>query len=127
MELIASGRGKALMDSIRETVTRIDAVEQARLTEVTALADAARRSSQRFTYGLLALFGLLLFGAAYLNGKSIAERKAALRRLEDLHARQEAIFDSAKDGIITLNESGSIAKPFDPMALAGTVRDYLTA
>ncbi|MFN3388740.1 MAG: CHASE3 domain-containing protein [Allosphingosinicella sp.] len=106
--LIASGTGKALMGSIRGIVAQIDAAERAHLEEATARADAARRSSQHFTYGLLALFGLLLFGAAYLNGKSTAERKLALRRLEDLTARQEAIFDNAKDGIITLNESGSI-------------------
>ncbi|GGD63811.1 ATP-binding protein [Aurantiacibacter arachoides] len=106
--LISSGRGKSLMVSIRSIVEQIEAAERVRLAQVTRMADEAQRSLQLFTYALLALLGALLFGAAFLNSRSMAEKNAAVRRLQDLSSRQETIFDSAKDGIIMLNASGSI-------------------
>jgi PAS domain S-box-containing protein len=106
--LIASGRGRALMDSIRRRLAWMDASEQRRLLESTRRADEARLRSQHLTFGLLTVLAVLLFGASWANRRSMEARKQALRRLEDLTARQEAIFDNAKDGIITLNRSGSI-------------------
>jgi PAS domain-containing protein len=35
-------------------------------------------------------------------------KRAALRRLEDLTIRQDSVFNSAMDGIVTLNVDGSI-------------------
>src|SRR5205085_72927 len=60
------------------------------------------------TYGLLAVLAALLFAASWSTARSARAKRFALQRMEDLAARQEAIFTNAKDGIITLNSSGSI-------------------
>nr|WP_269078873.1 ATP-binding protein [Sphingobium ummariense] len=51
---------------------------------------------------------LLLALAAWLAARSNAARQRALREARDLASRQESIFDSAKDGMIVINPSGSI-------------------
>lgn len=106
--LIASGRGKALMDEIRRHIRQIDAAEEARLRQAMVRADQARAASQRNTIGLLLLLGLLLFGASWANNRSNAQKEKALVRERDQKVRQETIFESAKDGIIMLDESGRI-------------------
>ncbi|MGB3848224.1 MAG: ATP-binding protein [Sphingopyxis sp.] len=55
--------------------------------------------------------------SALLIARSQSARKEAHRRSRDLAARQEAIFDSAKDGMIVLNPSGSI-ESLNPAAAA---------
>ncbi|MDT9600674.1 ATP-binding protein [Sphingosinicella rhizophila] len=108
LAMIKSGRGKTIMDAIRHRIARIDAAEQARLQASTDRAEASRIWSQRLTFGLLTALAILLFAAAWANNRSMRAKQVALRRLQDLSIRQEAIFDSAKDGMITLNASGSI-------------------
>jgi PAS domain S-box-containing protein len=105
---IAGGRGKQLMDRIRGHVGQIDRYEQSRLKLVSSEAQDARRRSQRMTFLLLTTLAILLFAASLANRRSLRAKKETLRRLEDLTARQQAIFNSAKDGIITINRSGSI-------------------
>ena len=105
---IAGGRGKELMDQIRAHVGQIDRYEQSRLQRVSSEAQDARRRSQRMTFLLLTILAVLLFAASLANRRSLRAKRETLRRLEDLTARQEAIFNSAKDGIITINRSGSI-------------------
>jgi PAS domain S-box-containing protein len=56
---------------------------------------------------MVALAGLFLF-AAYVALRTIAARRKTMEEAEDAAARYRAILDSAKDGIITLNPSGSI-------------------
>jgi PAS domain S-box-containing protein len=106
--LVAQGRGKDIMDEIRARIGLIAAAEERRLADATAQADTARRRSQRFTFILLAGLAVLLFAAAWANHRSMEGKRAALRRLEDLNIRQESIFASAKDGILTLDGSGRI-------------------
>jgi PAS domain S-box-containing protein len=106
--VIAQGRGKMIMDEIRARLGRIAAAEQERIAERTLEADAARRRSQRLTFILLAGLAVLLFAAAWANHRSMQAKRAALRRLEDLTLRQDSIFNSAKDGILTLDEDGRI-------------------
>jgi len=106
--LVSTGRGKALMDDIRKHVALMDADEQRRLQSAVHNADVARQRSQDLTYGLLAVLAALLFAASWSTARSARAKRFALQRMEDLAARQEAIFTNAKDGIITLNSSGSI-------------------
>jgi PAS domain S-box-containing protein len=106
--LVAQGRGKMIMDEIRARIARIAASEEQRIATSTSEADSARRRSQRLTFILLAGLALLLFAAAWANHRSMRAKRSALRRLEDLTLRQELIFNSAKDGILTLDEDGRI-------------------
>jgi PAS domain S-box-containing protein len=106
--LVAQGRGKVIMDQIRVRIGRIAAAEEERIATSTSEADAARRRSQRLTFILLASLAVLLFAAAWANHRSMQAKRATLRRLEDLTVRQDSIFNSAKDGILTLREDGQI-------------------
>jgi PAS domain S-box-containing protein len=105
---IAGGRGKALMDQIRARVSEIDRYERSRLERASSQAQKARTRSQRMTFLLLTMLMVLLFAASLANRRSLRAKRETLFRLEDLTVRQEAIFESAKDGIVTLNRSGSI-------------------
>lgn len=117
MSLIADGEGKASMDRIRALVARISEAERERLRERTEIADAARQSLRQRTFVLLIGLILLLALSAVLIARSQAARNNAYRLAQDLAARQEAIFDSAKDGMIVLNPSGSI-ESLNPAAAA---------
>lgn len=117
VSLIAGGTGKASMDRIRALVARISEAERERLRERTAIADAARQSLRQRTFVLLIGLILLLALSAVLIARSQAARNKAYHRAQDLAARQETIFDSAKDGMIVLNPSGSI-ESLNPAAAA---------
>lgn len=106
--LIASGEGKESMDRVRSLVSEISENERQRLRERITVADAAREALRQRTFILLTGLILLLALSAFFIARSQAARKRAFRRAQDLAARQEAIFDSAKDGMIVLNPSGSI-------------------
>jgi PAS domain S-box-containing protein len=106
--LVAGGTGKALMDDIRATVARMDAIERHHLQQVTAQAGESRRQMQALTFGLEALLLLLLVGAAWTVTRAMAATRAAAEELRDLSARQEAIFDAVTDGIITHDARGTI-------------------
>lgn len=105
---VATGRGKALMDDIRARIARLDAREQAQLASRTTDANAAREQLKGRTIALQLLLVLLLALAATVAFRHARARAQAQRRIEGLAARQEAIFDGAKDGMIVLNPSGSI-------------------
>jgi PAS domain S-box-containing protein len=114
--MVSSGRGKQVMDQIRTVVGALDASEAARLDEHVSSADSARRRAQRLALGLMtALAGLFLF-AAYVALRTIAARRQTMEEAEDAAARYRAILQSAKDGIITLNPSGSIEEANDAAA-----------
>lgn len=107
-ELVTEGEGKRLMDRIRALITRMDAEERRELDRVTAVSEGARIRLRDQTFALLTVLLLLLAVAVYLGTRSNAQRDRARRRSDDLAARQEAIFQSASDGMIVLNASGSI-------------------
>ena len=106
--LVAAGEGKALMDEIRTLIVRMDVHERRQLAIRTASAEAMRERLKGRTISLQLLLVLLLALAASVAFRQARARADALRRVEDLAARQEAIFDGAKDGMIVLNPSGSI-------------------
>jgi len=106
--LIAAGEGKRLMDRLRVLLARIDEAERSQLARVTATFERARIRVRNQTFALQTVLLLLLAGAGYLVTRSNAARDRARQRSDDLAARQEAIFASAKDGMIVLNRSGSI-------------------
>jgi len=108
VNLIANGEGKRSMDHIRVLISEISEAERLKLDERTAAANAARERLRDRTFTLQIGLILLLALSAILIGRSQSALKTSHRRAHDLAARQEAIFDSAKDGMIVLNPSGSI-------------------
>lgn len=116
-QLIAGGDGKRAMDRIRSLVTTISEQERQKLDQRTAIANAQRAAVRNRALALQLGLIVLLAVAAVLVARSQAARNTALRRARDSAARQEIIFDSAKDGMIVLNPSGSI-ESLNPSAAA---------
>ena len=108
MRLVASRQGKELMDGLRAMIAGMDAAEARGLTARTAAANAARRRTQQLAFALQASLVVLLLIAAWLILRSMAARRDAMERYRDLSTRQEAIFDSAKDGMMLLDDAGVI-------------------
>lgn len=108
LRLVSEGRGKEVMDALRLEIAGMDAQEREQLLERTDQADAALLRVQRLNAAISIALFLVLALAIWLAARSYSEGTKALRRLEDLSKRQEAIFDSASDGMIVLNPSGSI-------------------
>jgi PAS domain S-box-containing protein len=108
VRLIASGEGKRSMDHIRLLISKISEAERQKLEQRTVTVNAAREQLRARTFTLQIGLILLLALSGLLIAPSQWARKKAHRRARDLAARQEAIFNSAKDGMIVLNPSGSI-------------------
>ncbi len=108
VRLISTGSDKRIMDRIRSLVETISEEERARLEQRTATAAVVRERLRIRTLTLEAGLIALLAIAAFLIVRSQSARTRALRRASDAAARQDAIFGSAKDGMIVLNPSGSI-------------------
>lgn len=115
--LIASGEGKRSMDRLRLLIGEISDAERKTLAERTAIADSARAELRQRSFALQVGLILMLTISALLIARSQWARNRAHRRARDLAARQEAIFDSAKDGMIVLNPSGSV-ESLNPAAAA---------
>jgi len=117
LQLVRGGEGKQLMDRLRDQIAELSRIERSRLADRTAAVGRARDQLRTQTIALQVSLILLLALAAWLAARSNAARQRALRRAEDLAARQESIFDSAKDGMIVINPSGSI-ESLNPAAAA---------
>ena len=108
--MVASGRGKRLMDAIRQEVTRLDRLEQGKLSAITRSRDKSRGRVERTTYGLFAAFSLLLVAVALITLRSIQERQRQIARAKDLTDRHLAILNGAVDGMLLLDEQGNICE-----------------
>jgi PAS domain S-box-containing protein len=107
---IASGEGKAIMDRIRQEVAAADALEHAKLLQVTRSREGSRLDVQRISYLLLALFSLLLAFVAAFASRLTRQRQAVLAQVQALNARQQAIFNGAVDGMLVLDHKGYICE-----------------
>jgi PAS domain S-box-containing protein len=104
----ALSEGKRVMDDIRLQMARMTRDNSARLAEQVA-ADAARtQQTQTLTVVLFVTLGLLLFGATALILRQALSRQKLLDGAQASAARLRATFDSAHDGVVTFNRSGSI-------------------
>lgn len=117
LQLVRDGEGKQLMERLRGQIAELSRVERMRLADRTAAVGRARSQLRTQTVALQLSLILLLAVAAWLAARSNAARQRALDRAEDLAARHETIFDSAKDGMIVINPSGSI-ESLNPAAAA---------
>lgn len=106
--LVIDGEGMRLMDALRTEIARIDAEERAQLIDHTRRSDGAARRLQGMNIAMnMALF-LTIAAAVFFAMRSYAEGTQALRRLANLSRRQEAIYESATDGMLILNPKGDI-------------------
>lgn len=106
--IVASGEGKRWMDRLRAAIASMDRIERDELARREALANESRIRLQRTAFGLQAALILLLAAAAWAVVRSMRAWRRALILAEDLGTRQAAIFENAKDGMLTINPSGGI-------------------
>lgn len=107
-QLIADGRGKDLMDQIRAGISKLDQAESQRLVERQVAFRRARSDVQIWVVGIFVALCAALLLTVLILARAWRARGEATRRYRDLSARQEAIFEGAKDGMLTVNQSGSI-------------------
>ena len=106
--MIAGGEGKRLMDAIRRVIDVLEANEAAQLEQRTGAAENARTNLRTKIVVLQVLLILALGTALALLVRAYKGWQITLSRERDLTARQQAIFESARDGMIIMNASGSI-------------------
>ena len=104
----ATGEGRRLMDAVRDQIERIDVREVARLAERTRVAGEARRRLQGRIEALQYFLIGLLVVALVVVLRAYRGWERALAKQRDLAARHEAIFAGARDGMLVINESGSV-------------------
>lgn len=125
--LIATGEGRRRMDRLRAVVQAIDTAESTLLDRRTDESKRARERLQRtalaLNMALIALLALAAFGIA----RALRARTRARIQAEDQASRQGAVFEGAKDAMLTLNPSGSI-ETLNPAAarMFGYAPDDLT-
>lgn len=105
---VSTGAGKAAMDGIRAVVDRMVDTEVRSLESLSARSEARSRRSEAMVVGVFGALVAVVIGSALLLWRYVRTRRALLARVRATVARQQAIFDSAIDAIITLNPSGSI-------------------
>jgi PAS domain S-box-containing protein len=105
---VMSGRGRVLMDEIREGIDQLLERQQNTIAERSANAERAVANLRYLTFALLATLAALLIAAWLALQHSLRSRDDAWTKLEDMALRQKAVLESAMDGIITINPSGSI-------------------
>lgn len=105
---VATGEGKMAMDRIRSHIDRMTAVDARQLAELTARVERRSRFTEAAVSAVFIALILVVAASAILSIRYIATRRALLATISATAARQEAIFDSAIDAILTLNPSGTI-------------------
>ncbi len=106
--LISDGTGKQIMDDLRRRMARMVNAEAAALAERVAADSARTHETERLTLGLFLSLGVLLFGAFVLILLQARGRQLLLEKVELNAARMTAIFESAQDGLVTFNLSGTV-------------------
>ncbi|HKT76502.1 MAG TPA: ATP-binding protein [Sphingobium sp.] len=106
--MVASGRGKLLMDRIRAEIGGLQAAEARQLARTSERSEAAQEQLRSRAFSLLSFLAILLCVAGLVILRTLKAREGALARLDDVSRRRMAILDAAMDSILILNPSGSI-------------------
>lgn len=106
--IVSTGRGRRIMDEIR-AVEREMIREEARDLEARVSASMEATTRTEVLVAVLFLGLVIILGkAAYVTRRQGVIRRALLADLEAHTARQQAVFDSTLDGIVTLDPDGRI-------------------
>ncbi len=108
LAMVATGEGKAAMDRIRGQIDRMTALDARQLAELTDHVERRSRFTETVVSAVVLALILVVGASAFLSIRYISTRRALLATIRATAARQEAIFDSAIDAILTLNPSGTI-------------------
>ena len=103
-----NGSGKAIMDEARRVIAALVDLEADRLNQYSAAADARTVRAERLVAGLFVTLLLVILAAVLLGVRYVSARQTMLADIRSQAQRQQVIFNSAIDAIITLNPSGSI-------------------
>lgn len=106
--IVISGEGKAVMDEIRTVVDVLIVREVGALAELSKTAEQRTARTWVLIVILFSAFSVALLASVLLIWRYLATRNELLRQMRAVAARQEAVFDSAMDAILTINPSGSI-------------------
>ena len=106
---VATGEGKRLMDAVRAEMAAIQAREVQAVEARAAAHEVLSRRTERVVIGLfIALAALLMAAFAVVFRQRRAEHRLTTD-LQSTAARQQAIFESTTDALVTFNRSGTIA------------------
>ncbi|HZV85273.1 MAG TPA: CHASE3 domain-containing protein, partial [Brevundimonas sp.] len=106
--VVSSGAGQAVMDDIRVVVRRMTAREATELAVLSARAESRTRRTEGLVVLLFMALVVAAAGGFFIGWRYARTREALAARIQATAARQQAVFDSALDAIVTLNPSGSI-------------------
>lgn len=107
-KMVSGGEGKAVMDQIRIVVDRMSQNEAAALQRLTARAEARTARTEQLVISLFLLLVVGALTAAFMVWSYLRTRRGLLAELEATASRQQAVFDSAIDGIVTFSPDGRI-------------------
>lgn len=106
--MVSAGEGKRVMDQIRSIVRQMTHQEAEALAERVKEheeATASTRLTARVMFAVLCLALLMAYGLAL---RQWLKSQRLLAEVQATAARQTAVFESALDGMITFNPSGTI-------------------
>ena len=107
---IAEGGGKRMMDRMRAQITALDQIEMQRLVQVSTDGAGSRETVERKVMLLLAGLGVMMILLTLLVSASQRAKSAALERAKRLGERNSAMFEGAVDGMLLLDEHGTIIR-----------------
>ncbi len=135
-QVVATGDGARLTETIRRNVAALDAAENAHLEVMGGERNSTRNTLERSVALILACLALFLAGIAWLVGRTMRQRSEALARAERLSQSQAAMFDGGVDGMMLLDARGYILRinpsvvrmfGYDPSELVGQHNTELMA
>ncbi|GGD84691.1 hypothetical protein GCM10011515_00520 [Tsuneonella deserti] len=106
--MIAAGEGKRLMDALRTTIATLGSREEAHLAQLTSARDHNRMILERTINLTLGALALILTALTYVIWRTLRHRQVAILRVKGLSDRHRAILNSAVDGMMVLDEMGTI-------------------
>ncbi|CAN5349061.1 hypothetical protein BH10PSE1_BH10PSE1_31490 [soil metagenome] len=101
-------RGKFVMDQARASISRMVALEAANLERYARDTEQRTTRTEHLVIALFLALVAVVLAAILLALRYVITRKAMLTDISNQVARQQVIFNSAIDAIVTLNPSGSI-------------------
>jgi signal transduction histidine kinase/CHASE3 domain sensor protein len=106
LAIVRQGRGKLLMDGIRDTIEVLLAHDEMRVTQLDAAALAADRFAFAINVGAGLMAVVLLLGAARTINRDIAQRERAEAALRESESRLFQILEAIPVGVFVVDGAG---------------------